>query len=91
MAKPNLGTKDVLNPIEAVEYWNLSRRKFLDFLKTKEARKSDFIAFYGERKLIIRDAFDTYLLTHPEWKEEYTNGISNKEIHEKRLKASNPA
>ena len=25
--------KDVLNPGEAIEYWNFSRRKFFDFIK----------------------------------------------------------
>ena len=32
MARPNLGEKDILNPEEAIKYWNLSRRKFYQFL-----------------------------------------------------------
>lgn len=64
MAKPNLAEKDVLNPSEAIEYFDLSRRKFYDLLKEKDG--GDFLAYYGERKLIIRIAFEKYLLNHPE-------------------------
>lgn len=28
-----LGEKDYLNPSEAIKYWNLSNRKFYEFLK----------------------------------------------------------
>ena len=64
MAKPNLGEKDILNPSEAIEYFVLSRRKFYDLLKNTDGE--DFLAYYGERKLIIRVAFEKYLLHHPE-------------------------
>ena len=64
MAKPNLGEKDILNPSEAIEYFVLSRRKFYDLLKITDGE--DFLAYYGERKLIIRVAFEKYLLHHPE-------------------------
>ena len=64
MAKPNLGEKDILNPSEAIEYFVLSRRKFYDLLKNTDGE--DFLAYYGERKLIIRVAFEQYLLHHPE-------------------------
>lgn len=64
MAKPNLSEKNVLNPSEAIEYFILSRRKFYDLLK--DADGGDFMAYYGERKLIIRVAFEKYLLNHPE-------------------------
>ena len=66
--------KDVLNPGEAIEYWNFSRRKFFDFIK--QPRKCDYLAYYGERILIIREAFDNYLKAHPEVKEELANGRS---------------
>ena len=56
MAKPNLGEKDILNPSEAIEYFVLSRRKFYDLLKNTDGE--DFLAYYGERKLIIRVAFE---------------------------------
>ena len=64
MAKPNLAEKDILNPSEAIEYFVLSRRKFYDLLKNTDGE--DFLAYYGERKLIIRVAFEKYLLNHPE-------------------------
>ena len=64
MAKPNLAEKDILNPSEAIEYFVLSRRKFYDLLKNMDGE--DFLAYYGERKLIIRVAFERYLRNHPE-------------------------
>ena len=64
MAKPNLAEKDILNPSETIEYFVLSRRKFYDLLKYTDGE--DFLAYYGERKLIIRVAFEKYLLHHPE-------------------------
>ena len=64
MAKPNLGEKDILNPSEAIEFFALSRRKFYDLLKNTDGE--DFLAYYGERKLIIRVSFEKYLLHHPE-------------------------
>ena len=64
MTKINLAEKDILNPQEAIEYFVLSRRKFYEFLKQTDG--GDFLAYYGERKLILRVAFEKYLLTHPE-------------------------
>ena len=42
----------------------LSRRKFYDLLNNTDGE--DFLAYYGERKLIHRGAFEKYLLHHPE-------------------------
>ena len=64
MARPDLAEKDILNPSEAIDYFVLSRRKFYDLLKNKDG--VDFLAYYGERKLILRVAFEKYLLHHPE-------------------------
>ena len=64
MARPNLAEKDILNPSEAIDYFVLSRRKFYDLLKNTDSE--DFLAYYGERKLILRVAFEKYLLHHPE-------------------------
>ena len=64
MAKPNLGEKDILNPSEAIEYFVLSRRKFYDLLNDTDGE--EFLAYYGERKLILRVAFERYLRNHPE-------------------------
>ena len=64
MAKPNLAEKDILNPSEAIDYFVLSRRKFYDLLKNTDGE--DFLAYYGECKLILRVAFEKYLLHHPE-------------------------
>ena len=72
MAKPNLEDKDILNPQEAIAYWNFSRRKFLDFLEQTDG--GDFLAYYKKRKLIIRIAFERYLQRNPKVKEELENG-----------------
>ena len=64
MARPDLAEKDILNPSEAIEYFVLSRRKFYDLLNNTDGE--DFLAYYGERKLILRVAFEWYLRNHPE-------------------------
>lgn len=87
MKKHDLSSKDYLNPAEAIEFWHLSRRKFYEFLKANS--RSSFIAYYGERKLIVREAFTNYLDANPEVKEGLANGTSNKETHQKRCKAQN--
>lgn len=76
MARPNLAEKDILNPEEAIKYWNLSRRKFYMFLE--ETDGGDYLAFYKKRTLIIRLAFEQYLLKNPKVKEELANGRSRK-------------
>ena len=72
MRKPALEDKDTLNPGEAAAFYNLSRRKFFRFLKSDE--KYPFLAFYKERKLIIRSEFEKYLEAHPDIKEGLKNG-----------------
>ena len=64
MARTDLAEKDILNPSEAIEYFVLSRRKFYDLLNNTDGE--DFLAYYGERKLILRVAFERYLRNHPE-------------------------
>ena len=64
MARPRLAEKDILNPSETIGYFGLSRRKFYDLLKNTDG--VDFLAYYGERKLILRVAFEKYLPHHPE-------------------------
>ena len=64
MARSSLAEKDVLNSSEAIEYFVLSRRKFYDLLNNTDGE--DFLAYYAERKLILRVAFEKYLLHHPE-------------------------
>ena len=64
MARPRLAEKDILNPSETIDYFVLSRRKFYDLLKNTDG--VDFLAYYGERKLILRVAFEKYLPHHPE-------------------------
>ena len=63
MARSSLAEKDILNPSEAIEYFVLSRRKY-DLLNNTDGE--DFLAYYGERKLILRVAFERYLRNHPE-------------------------
>ena len=76
MVRPNLGEKDILNPEEAIKYWNLSRRKFYQFLEKTDG--GDYLAFYKKRTLIIRLAFEQYLLQNPKVKEALANGRSRK-------------
>ena len=64
MARPDLAEKDILNPSKAIEYFVLIRRKFYDLLNNTDGE--DFLAYYGERKLILRVAFERYLRNHPE-------------------------
>lgn len=64
MARPSLAEKDILNPSEAIENFVLSRRKFYDLLSNTDGE--DFLAYYGERKLILRVSFERYLHNHPE-------------------------
>ena len=64
MARPDLGEKDILNPSEAIEHFVLSLRKFYDLLNNTDGE--DFLAYYGERKLILRVSFERYLRNHPE-------------------------
>ena len=82
----SLGEKDYLSPTEAIQYWNLSNRKFYAFLKKGQY---GFIAFYGTRKLIIREEFDKYLKKNPKVKEALANGESNQA--KKRRKAQSAA
>ena len=63
MNRIDLGRKDALNPQEAIEHFVLSRRKFYELIKQDGLK---FMAYYGERKLIIRTEFEKYLLLHPE-------------------------
>jgi hypothetical protein len=63
MARPDLAEEDILNPSEAIDYFVLSRRKFYDLLKNTDGE--NFLAYYGERKMILRVAFEKYLLHHP--------------------------
>lgn len=71
MRKPALEEKDFLNPEEAIELFNLSRRKFYRLLNGENQLR--FIALYGSRKLIIRAEFEKYLETNPESKEVLKN------------------
>lgn len=62
--KPQLKDKDVLTVQEAVEYFELSRRKFYALLKEEGL---PFVAFYyNKRRLILRTEFVKYLEKHPE-------------------------
>ena len=76
MARSDLGEKDILNPEEAIKYWNFSRRKFYQFLEQTDG--GDYLAYYKKRILLIRLAFEQYLYKNPKVKEELENGRSRK-------------
>lgn len=71
MKKPALAEKDFLNPEEAIELFDLSRRKFYRLIKEEE--QLGFIAFYDSRRLIIRGEFEKYLEANLEIKEGLKN------------------
>ena len=73
-----LGEKEYLNPQEAILHWNFSHRKFHAFLKKGNY---SFVAYYGTRRLILREAFEKYLKTHPGVKEALTVGESKYKGH----------
>ncbi len=85
MAKPTLADKDYLTPTEAAVFFKLSRRKFYKLL---EGGTFDFMAKYGERKLIIKNDFMKYL-AQPGVKEVLAR--DERHINKKRLKAQNLA
>lgn len=85
MAKPTLADKDYLTPTEAAIFFKLSRRKFYKLL---ERGTFDFMAMYGERKLIIKNDFMKYL-AQPGVKEVLAR--DERHVNKKRLKAQNLA
>ena len=64
MKKAALESKDLLNPKETIEHFGLSARKFYRMMR--ENTDKDFLVMFRSRKLIIRTAFEKYLLAHPE-------------------------
>lgn len=64
MQRATAEKKDLLNLSETIEYFNLSQRKFHSLIREKTVH--DFIVFHGSRRLIIRTAFERYILKHPE-------------------------
>ena len=55
VAKPPLVDKDFLTPTEAAIFFGLSAKKWYLFL---EEGPQDFIAFYGDRNLIVKSDFE---------------------------------
>ena len=50
--------REYLYTYEAIEYWGLNQRKFYKFLTEGTY---DFIAYYGKRKLILKEKFERYI------------------------------
>ena len=69
--RPDLETKAILNPGEAIQLYGMSIRRFRQLIQQR--RKLPFLALYHKRKLIIRAEFDKYLEDHPEEKEYLKN------------------
>lgn len=70
--KNKVEEKEFMNQDEAAAFYSLSRRRFFRLLKEDAA--SEFLAYYGQRKLIIRSEFEKYLRNNPEVKEALKNG-----------------
>ncbi len=75
MQRPNLDRKELLSQTEAIEYFNLSRRKFYELMKQESMF---FLVYYRGRKLIIKSEFANYLLFHPELRREERSGRPTK-------------
>ena len=59
-----MGEKDLFTLAETIDYFELSRIKFSDLMKSQ--KKYDLIVYYRNRKMIIRLLFQVYLEQHPE-------------------------
>lgn len=64
MKKVSLEEKEIFNPEEAITFYGLSRRKFYRFLE--QDKELPFLAKYKNRKLILRQEFETFLKQRPE-------------------------
>ena len=80
MGRPLLEEKDLLTVAETAECFGLSRRKLFRLV---EEPGLCFLAFYKNRKLVIKDEFEKYL-AQPGIKETLKNG---KARTKKRLEA----
>ena len=58
LKKPVVAEKNYMRAEEAVQLYGLSRRKFNALLKEGG---HDFVAYYGRRRLILRERFESYL------------------------------
>ena len=88
MRRPDLNEKEMFSLREAAEFYNLSYRKFYRMIET--GNRFPFLAYYKQRRLIIRSDFEKYLEMHPDLKEGLKNGrapIPKK----KRLETPGPA
>ena len=74
MNKPAADEKKLLTVREAITAFGLSRRKMFRLAETEGL---SFMAYYGTRKLIIRDEFIKYL-EKPGVKEKLTNGTKKR-------------
>lgn len=72
LKRAQLEEKEIFNPEEAIEFYDLSRRKFRRLLEEKE--ELPFVAFFGKRKIIIRSEFENYLEGNPDMGEGLKNG-----------------
>ena len=81
--KPQLGEKDLLTSEETIKYFNLSRRKWYDFLNSDRSKK--FVVGYRSRRLILREEFEEFLNKNKKVKEELA--YVGKEWPKKRLEA----
>lgn len=78
MKKPNLSEKTYLNVRETIELLGLNARKFSRFLKN--GGRYDFLAFYHNRVLILREEFENFLENEPKAKEELLCRETRKDV-----------
>ena len=70
--REQLDCKSIFIPEEAIEFYELSRRRLKRLLEEDE--ELPFVAYYKKRKVIIRDEFEKYMEENPELKEALRNG-----------------
>ena len=73
MRRKELDTKSTFIPEEAIEFYELSRRKLKRFLEENE--ELPFVAYYKKRKVIIRDEFEKYMEENFEKMREFSKQL----------------
>lgn len=72
MSKPALEEKELLTQEEAIQFFQLSRRRWNKFIR--DGPKKTFIVMYKNRRFIMREALLQFFKDNPAVKERLVNG-----------------
>ncbi len=75
MERPSPGEKELITPLEAIDYYTLSHCKTWRILNTPNGFT---VKYYDGRHLIIRREFEKYLESHQELRRMKRGGRSKK-------------